>query len=63
MNTEKSRNRSSPADSPKRITVYFPKEDTSNSRVIDQIEKKKQSLQKIQNSLVLSVDEPEKPKK
>lgn len=63
MNTEKSRKGSSSGIQPKTITIYFPKEDTSDSMVPEQIKKMKQSLKRIQHDVVFPADAKESQQK
>lgn len=63
MNTEKSRKSSSSDIQSETITIYFPKEDTSDSMVPEQIEKMKQSLKRIQHDALFPADAKENPQK
>lgn len=63
MKTEKSRKDSSSGIRPRTITIYFPKEDTSDSMVPEQIEKMKQSLKRIQHDVVFPAEAKESPQK
>ncbi|HIS50414.1 MAG TPA: hypothetical protein IAA80_07930 [Candidatus Gallacutalibacter pullistercoris] len=63
MNTENPQRRPCSASQPKRITIYFPREDTSDSMVPEQIEKMKQSLKRIQHDALFPADAKENPQK